>query len=217
MNARFAGGPLDGQSFDHHQINAVASIVPVFTESGNRSFLHMPPLAECERILRGELRKEQAQGPLHPYERVFLPGDGVEYRDASGGEFDAATQLRNQPLSSEAQAQKQAFGQLADQFIAQLRAATITGATEVSILYHCVDRQGNARPPIRESITPQTSVRFPGNQAGAQAFAAGVYLDTLIANVDSLVRNASTGFVSFQTFPGVAVQIQGFALEIDQP
>lgn len=216
MTARFAGGPLDGQSFDHHQINAVATIVPIFTESGNRSFLLMPPLAECERILRGEMQKEQARGPLHSYERVFLTSGGVEFRDASSGAFESAMQSRSQPLPPEAQARKQVFGQLADQFIAQLRAAAITGATEVSILYHCDDEQGNAVPPIRESITPRTSVRFPGDPAGAQQFADGAHLDTLIGIVNSLVRNAPTGFVSFPAHPGVAVQIQGFAIEIEQ-
>jgi hypothetical protein len=217
MNARFAGGPLDGQSLDHNQINAVATIVPVFTESGNRSFLLMPPLAECQRILRGEMRKEQVQGRLLPYERVFLPDGGVEFRDASGGAFEAAMQSRSQPLSPEAQARKQAFGQLADQFIAQLRAATITGATEVGIVYHCVDQGGNPVPPIRESITPRTSVRFPGDRAGAQRFAEGAHLDTLIGNVNSMVRNAPTGFMSFPAHPGVSLQIQGFELEIEQP
>jgi len=92
MNARFRGGPLDDQTFDHNQINAVANVVSVNTESGSRSFLLMPPLAECDGILRGELSKEHAHGPLHPYERVFLPGGGVEFRDAGGGAFDESMQ-----------------------------------------------------------------------------------------------------------------------------
>jgi hypothetical protein len=217
MNARFVGGPLNDQTFDHNQINAVANIIPVFPESGNRSFLLMPPLAECERILRGELSKEQAQGPLHPYERAFLPGGEVEFRDASGGAFDEAMQSRDQPLSAEAQARKQLFAQFADQFIEQLRRDEITGASEVSIVYRYVDQHGNALDSSPTSITPQTSVRFPGDVEGARRFASAAHLDALIGNINSLVRNAPTGILSFPEYPGVAVQIQSFELKIVQP
>lgn len=217
MNARFIGGPLHDQTFDHDQINAVANIVPVFTESGNRSFLLMPPLAECERILRGELSKEQAQGPLHSYERTFLPGGGVEFRDASGGAFHEAMQSRDQPLSAEAQQRKQLFAQFADQFTEQLRRAKITGATEVSIIYRYVDQHGNALESTPTSITPQTSVRFPGDVKRARRFASAAHLDSLIDNVNSLVRNAPTCLLSVLEYPGLSVQIQGFKLEIVQP
>jgi len=217
MNAGFVGGPLNGQTFDHHQINALASIVPVFTESGNRQFLLMPPLDQCERILRGELTKDQAQGSLHPYERAFLPGGGVEYRDASGGALDEALQSRNQPLSAEAQARKQLFGQYADQFIERLRNIEITGATEVSIVYRYMDQHGNALDSSPTSITPRTSVRIPGDVEGARRFASAAHLDSLIGNINSLVRNAPTGILSFPEYPGVAVQIQSFELKIVQP
>src|SRR5262249_40515682 len=93
----------------------------------------------------------------------------------------------------------------------------IMGATEVTILYQCVDQQGNAFPPIRTSITPRTTVQFPGDQGEARVFAAAMHLDLLIGNIDSLVRNAPTGYVSFPERPGLAVQIRGFELEIEQP
>jgi hypothetical protein len=48
-------------------------------------------------------------------------------------------------------------------------------------------------------------------------FAAAMHLDSLIGNINSLVRNAPTGYVSFPEHPGVAVQIRGFELEIEQP
>jgi hypothetical protein len=48
-------------------------------------------------------------------------------------------------------------------------------------------------------------------------FAAALHLDSLIGNINSLVRNAPTGHVSFPEHPGVAVQIRGFELEIEQP
>jgi hypothetical protein len=212
---RFVGGPVDGLSLDHTQVNAVARVMPVFTESGNRQFLLVPPRDECERVLRGELTKDQVQGPLHPYERVFTASGAVEYRDASNGGFESALQERDQPLSEEARVRKQTFGELADRFIERLRSTKLTGGTEVTILYQCVDQRGNAFPPIRTSITPRTTVRFPGDPAEARVFAAAMHLDSLIGNINSLVRHAPTGYVSFPEHPGVAVQIRGFELEIE--
>jgi hypothetical protein len=214
---RFVGGPLDGQSFDHTQINKIARAMPVFTESGNRQFLLMPPRDECEKVLRGELTKEQMQGSLHPYERVFTANGAVEYRDASNGSFENALQARTQPLGEEAQVRKQLFGEFADRFVERLRSTKLTGATEVTIVYQCVDQQGNALPPIRTSITPRTTVQFPGDRTGARVFAAAMHMDSLTGNINSLVRNAPTGYVSFPEYPGTAVQIRGFELEIEQP
>jgi hypothetical protein len=203
--------------FDYRQVNAVARLMPVFAESGNRQFLLVPPRHECEKILHGQLTKDQVQGPLHPYERVATATGAVEYRDAGNGGFENALQERDQPLSPESQALKQKFGELADQFIERLRSAKLVGGTEVTILYHCMDQQGNAFPPIRTSITPRTTVRFPGRQADARVFAAALHLDSLIGNINSLVWNAPTGYVSFPEYPGVAIQIRGFELQIEQP
>jgi hypothetical protein len=213
---RFVGGPLDGLGFDHAQVKAVARVMPVFTESGNRQFLLMPPPDECEKVLRGELTKDQVRG-LHPYERVFTTNGAVEYRDAGDGGLDSALQERDQPLGEQARARKRTFGELADRFIGQLRTTNLTGGTEVAIVYNCVDERGNAFPPIRTSITPRTTVRFPGYQADARVFAAAIHLDSLIGNINSLVRNAPTGYVSFPEHPTVAVQIRGFELVIEQP
>jgi hypothetical protein len=214
---RFVGGPLDGQEFDHIQVNKVARVVPVFTESGNRQFLLMPPRDACEKILHGEFTKDHVQGALHPYERVFMATGAVEYWDASDGRFDRALQARDQPLSEEARTRKEAFGELANRFIERLESTRIAGETEVTIVYLCVDQQGKVLAPIRTSITPRTTVRFPGDQAEARVFAAAVHMDSLIGNINSLVRNAPTGYVSFPEYPGTAVQIRGFELEIDEP
>jgi hypothetical protein len=157
------------------------------------------------------------QGPLYPYERVFTTSGAVEYRDASTGGFERVLQAHDQPLSEDARARKQTFGELADKFIERVRRTKLTGATEVTILYQCVDQQGNAIPPIRTSITPRTTVRFPGDQGEARVFAAAMHLDSLIGNIDSLVRNAPTGYVSFPEHPGVALQIRGVELKIEQP
>ena len=212
----FVGGPLDQVRFDHTEINTVASVVPVFTESGNRQFLLMPSPEVCDRILRGEASKDGPHDMLHPYERVFLPGC-VEYHYAAGGQFDAALRESTRALSTEEQALKQSFGEYADRFIEQLSTAELTGSTEVSILYRCVDRQGREVPPMRESVTPTTMVRFPGEQERSREFAARTHLVTIIGNINSLVRNAPTGFVSFPKYTDGPVQICGFDLDIEQP
>jgi hypothetical protein len=131
---KFVGGPLDGLSLDHTQVNAVARVMPVVTESGNRQFLLVPPRDECQRVLRGEMTRDQVQGPLYPYERVFAAGGAVEYRDAGHGGFESGLRERDQPLSEEARARKQTFGELADRFIERLRTTKLTGGTEVTIL-----------------------------------------------------------------------------------
>ena len=99
--------------------------------------------------------------------------------------------------------------------VLRIRCVRPAGAKEVAILYKCVDQQGNALPPIRTSITPRTTVRLPGDQIGARVFAAAIHLDSLIGNINSLVRNAPTGYVSFPEYPGLVAQIRDIELEIE--
>ena len=216
MNARFIGGPLDGEAFDHYQINALANIVPVFTESGNRQFLLMPPLDQCQQILGGHLTKDQVKGPLHPYERALLAGGSVEYRVASVSAFDEALKSQNQPLSGDAQARKQLFGQYADEFIERLRNTEINAATDVSIVYRYEDQHGNGVNSNRSSITPQTTIRLPGDVEGAKRLASAAHLNSLIGNINSIVRNAPSGFLSFPENPRLSLRIVGFDLVIEQ-
>lgn len=217
MNARFVGGPLDDQTFDHNQLNALADIVPLSTESGHRQFLLMPDLDQCQRILRGEASKGESAGPSHPYEREFLADGGVVYRDASNGTFDEALRAQSRPLTPEDQEQKAMFGLYADQFAERLRQAELSGATEVSIVQIFEDQDGTTYKGDPSSVTPQTSVRFPGDVDGARRFAAAMHLDALIKNIDSLVRSAPTGFLTFPDRPGRKFRIVRFELKIEQP
>jgi hypothetical protein len=207
MPSRFAGGPFDGREFTDEQLNAVAVVHTISSESGDRQFLFMPAPAACDRILCVELSKEQAEGPFHIYERVVLPSGVEEYRVAASGAFESAMKPQSEPLSAEALARARLFARFADQFIEELRSAKITGATEVNILYHCVDRQGAAVEPIRRSITLAESVGVDEN----------LRLDNLISRVNWLVRNAPTGFVFFSERPETELQIRWFDLEIAQP
>ncbi len=80
------------------------------------------------------------------------------------------------------------FPALADEFIAKVRAATITGSTEVNTVYYCVDADGNDVPPFRMELAPLTTVKAPGNIEWAKKFAAKDHLESIIDNINSLIR-----------------------------
>lgn len=218
MKAKFLGGPYDGKEFDHHQINSVAMILPVATHSGHRQFLLMPPVSEAERVIRGEIPKDEARGDRHPYERRFTGAGGVEYHDAStSGAMDEALAEATRPLSSEEQDRKRLFAEQADQFVQQLRAARPTLNTEVYLVYHYVGKDGRPRATRRTSIAPTTTVEWPGHEEDARAFAIAAHLDTLIGNIYSLVRGAPVGYLDQPGGSDAAVRIGGFELDIVHP
>jgi hypothetical protein len=109
------------------------------------------------------------------------------------------------------------FASLADEFIARVQASSIGPATEVVLVYHCVDQDGNPVPPIRMSLEPTTVVRFPGNPDFARQFATGIHLDTIVGNINSLVRHAPVGPVMLRDGPVFPVVVRDFSLEINQP
>jgi hypothetical protein len=100
MAAIFVGGPYDGMALDHRQINAFAMVVPVFRGPQSRQFLMMPPRGEWDRLVRGEIAKDQAVGDRYIYERVFVPG-GDEYREVSGNVFNEAMEGKIDPAWQE--------------------------------------------------------------------------------------------------------------------
>ena len=80
------------------------------------------------------------------------------------------------------------FDKLADDLIAQVNAATLTPATEVTLVYLCEDEKGKLLPPHRASMTPTTIVRRPG--LGRETFSAAKQRQAIIANINSSVRSA---------------------------
>jgi hypothetical protein len=209
---RFVRGPHDGLRYDHNEINAVATIMPILTESGMRSFLLMPLPEQCQRILRGEASKDDPQDSLCAYERVMMRDGSFEWHH-DPGRLDAAVRERDQPLSAEAQDRKRLFGEIADRLISRVRSSNIRGDTEITLVISYVDAQGKKLPPQRESITPTTTVRAPGNRDAAARLVVGFHLDSIMGNINSLVRNALTGFIPTPGYVG-GVQICGFDLEI---
>jgi hypothetical protein len=80
-----------------------------------------------------------------------------------------------------------------------------------------VDEAGREMPLKRLSVTPTTKVSLPGEEELGREFAAVMHLDGILANINSLVRHAPTGFVLFRDRPQTPVQVQDIRLEIEQP
>ena len=104
------------------------------------------------------------------------------------------------------------FVSLADTFKARVRAANISGTTEVTLVYRCVDKEGRELPPVRTSIEPQTHVA--GFGAAGPTFAATSHRDTILGNINSLVRHAPSGLIMLRDAPQIPLRIVGFDLEI---
>jgi hypothetical protein len=109
------------------------------------------------------------------------------------------------------------FSQLADEFIARVRSTKITPQTDVVLVYHLVDEQRKELPPFRDSITPRTTVRWPGKPEKAPALAEQLHLDTICQNIDSLVRAAPEGYFLLRGAPQIPVAVRDFDLEIIDP
>ncbi len=76
------------------------------------------------------------------------------------------------------------FKKVAEEFKARIRALVLTATTDVILITHFEDLDGNTLPPHRVSIVPSTSARGPG----AASLAAAAHLDAIIGNIGSLVH-----------------------------
>src|SRR5947209_6268337 len=85
------------------------------------------------------------------------------------------------------------FAARAEEFIARVRAAPLDAATEFVLVYHCVDAAGQPLPPVRVHLEPTTKVEWQGDSAFARRFAAMLHRETIVRNIDSLVRDLPEG------------------------
>jgi hypothetical protein len=216
MVALFVGGPFDGLSFNHEQINHVAEILPSWSESGHRNFLLMPSPSECTRILRGEITRKDCHDPRHSYEQLRKADGSVEYHDAQGAVGHAFRQ-QNLPLSEEQVELKKAFADIADRFIERLRAVAMTTDTTVNLVQLFRDRQSSTFRSAPNSIMSKPTLAGFGDSEATERFAAGVMLDTAIGNINSLVRNAPTDFIDYPGHPSGVLQMYDFELVIGKP
>jgi hypothetical protein len=82
------------------------------------------------------------------------------------------------------------FAPLAEEFIAEVQSHTLTSTTEVNVVYHCVDEFGRMLTPFRMSMVAMTKVTAPGDPEFAREFALVMHRDSIIQNINSLVRPA---------------------------
>lgn len=109
------------------------------------------------------------------------------------------------------------FAALADEFENRVRAAEIGPATEVTLVTYTVDRNGDPVTPIRSSLAATTTVKM-NDQSMAMAFAGAMHADTILQNINSLVRHAPTEFVRIADAPTQdMLRIVNFDIEITQP
>lgn len=83
------------------------------------------------------------------------------------------------------------FADLADRFIAQVQESRIGPSSDVALVYHWEDDCGNAYPPQRESIVPKIRIRASGDQDAVREVALEWMTQTVIDNINSLVRHES--------------------------
>jgi hypothetical protein len=107
------------------------------------------------------------------------------------------------------------FQKKADEFIAAVKAAKITGSTDVDVVYYCIDDRGNPIPPFRMSLVPNTRVTWPGNPEGAKSMVEKMHIETIIGNINSLIRpGTSQSFSVPRDAPRIPMTLKRLDLEI---
>ena len=107
------------------------------------------------------------------------------------------------------------FKKVADDLVKQVQAASIDGATEVNLVLHGVTERGDPISPMKVSMTPVTTVRFPGRPEEAQRFAAETHRDAIIMSVRSVVGSLSNELIYLQEAP-CPMRVLSAAVEIVQ-
>lgn len=109
------------------------------------------------------------------------------------------------------------FQNSADAFIEKVRAATVTANTEVNAVYYCLDKEGQPLEPFRLSLVPTTQVKWPGNPSGAKDMAEKMHRDTIIGNINSLIRPSTPErFFVPREMAGIPMTISRLELEIKE-
>jgi len=109
------------------------------------------------------------------------------------------------------------FSRRADEFIAMVRAANLKASTEVNLCYHCVDEYGNPVAVFKIPLTPTITLHGMGNSPAARAFVASEYRNTIVLNINSLVRGTPNHPIRIDGGPCFPVTVKDYSLDIIQP
>lgn len=108
------------------------------------------------------------------------------------------------------------FEHLVDPFTARVKAADIGPSTEVALVLHWADEQGQDLPASRESLVPKVSVTRPGHEEAARRLAANLLLATILENLKRCILDAPDGSIPSRKWP-TPIVIRDITLEITQP
>jgi hypothetical protein len=104
------------------------------------------------------------------------------------------------------------FAALADDFERQVREAEISRSTNVLLVIHTIDGDGNPMPAVRYSMTPITTVRGGRDRAAQRSFAEWMHVNTICDNIHAQLKHFTDDLKQYVWFPQ-RVRIVGFELE----
>jgi hypothetical protein len=110
----------------------------------------------------------------------------------------------------------QKFAHLIDGFVEQIRSAGIGPATDVALIFHLVDDEGNQVKILRISLLP--TVRAQGSdQVATQAVASYMLVSAVIHNMRVVVLDPKVDGPLPSNSPSPPLFVQDITLEIVQP
>jgi hypothetical protein len=113
-------------------------------------------------------------------------------------------------ILSQGQSMSGKYSQLADQFIARIRGANLSTATDIALVFYHADAQGRTRRQ-RVSITPTVILLPPSSPDAKMPMVSPRQLDAIIDSIEKRVRTPVESLV----LDGVAVKLVNIELEID--
>jgi hypothetical protein len=109
------------------------------------------------------------------------------------------------------------FSALADKFIEQVRSTNLATTTEVNLIYHAVDADGNPLPVWRDSVFASLTSQGMEISDVVMKFVEDLHRDAIIRNIESVVRYFPSGQLMMRAYGGQIVTITDIELEIIQP
>ena len=103
----------------------------------------------------------------------------------------------------------------ADEYVAAVKSAAIGPSTEVDLIFHWVNQDGENVSLSRESMVPETKVDAQPIEV-ASAIAINFHVGCIIENIKRRILDSPEDYVRFPQYPR-PVMIRDIDLEITQP
>jgi hypothetical protein len=105
------------------------------------------------------------------------------------------------------------FEHLVDKYSGQIKAAEISGSTDVVLIFHWTDEAGIPVSANRESLVPSIKVEGFGAGEAAQNFARSMFVGTILDNLKRRILDTPDGPILLPGWPA-PVQLRDIELEI---